>query len=254
MSLKTKYKQNENDIKTEIENKLSEKFSNLGLNDNSVDNSVNNFVNNSKKVYIITSIDIGVHNLGVSVSSVYENFDLEEIFWIDLYNITDFTHNRIKKNDCKLYHSRTFSDWMDHFFQEYEEFLAKSDFILVERQPPAGFTVVEQLIFSKFRSKCVLINPVNYHMFFHMRDLDYENRKKKSEIIGMNFIEDPELKKQIGYYHRQHDITDSICMLIYWLDKKKQNFIKQQKIDYANSLNFKGLNINDWIQQFRYVS
>ena len=205
-----------------------------------------------KKTYNVISIDIGVCNLGISCSIITEDFNLEEIVWIDLVNLTEFSHNAVKREDCKLPHSRTFSDWMEHFFQEYKHFFDVCDFVIVERQPPTGFVVVEQFIFNRFRNKCHLVSPVNYHSFFNMRDLDYEHRKIKSETIGMRFIQDDDLLRQIEFYNRKHDITDSICMLIYWLDKRQKIHIKQQKIDYANTLCFKGVNINKWLEQFRY--
>ena len=199
----------------------------------------------------VMSIDIGVKNLGISFTIINDDFTINDIIWIDLYDLTHFKHEKVEKKDCKLHHTKTFSDWIDHFFQEYSDFIEKADFILIERQPPTGFVVVEQLIFNRYREKSFLINPINYHTFLCMRGLSYEGRKIRSIEIANKTIENEDILFQLSLYERKHDISDSICMLLYWLNKKQNSYIKQEKINYANSLQLEGVNINVWLDKFR---
>lgn len=208
-------------------------------------------LNITNKIYSVLSIDIGVNNLGLSCSFIDEKFQLKEIYWIELIDITKYTHTKVQRSECKLHHTKTFSDWMEHLFQEYSDFFIKSDFILVERQPPTGFTVVEQLIFNKWRNKTFLINPINMHMFLRIRDLDYEQRKQVTENTAVKYLKG-NIKDQFNCYDRKHDIGDSICMLLYWLDKKQKEYEKQKITEKFNNLTVNGMNINVWFEQYRY--
>ena len=97
--------------------------------------------------YCVLSVDIGVLHLGISVTTLDEDYNVIDIIWIDLIDITQFKHEYgVSRNKCKLYHTKTFCDWLNHTYQENFEFFNMADFILVERQPPMGFVVVEQLI------------------------------------------------------------------------------------------------------------
>ena len=206
--------------------------------------------------YIVLSVDIGVINLGISVSTLDENFNLIEIVWIDLINITRFICKSEEK--CELYHTKTFCDWLNHVFQE-NRFFEEADFILVERQPPMGFLAIEQLIFSRWRSKAILISPNSMHKFFGIGNFDYDGRKEKTEKIAREKIKDKALIEQLNYYHRCHDIADSICLMLYWISKKqeecesaqrKQLFL-QREIHLQN--NRKTMSMNEWFECHRYI-
>jgi hypothetical protein len=205
-----------------------------------------------ENTFCVLSIDIGVINLGISVSSVDSDFNFIEVIWIDLINITELKHRAVCKDDCKLQHTRTFSDWLDHVYQDNQYFFDNADFIIIEKQPPMGFVVVEQLIFNKYRDKASLINPINVHTFLNMSNLDYDGRKAKSEKIALPMITDVDLCRQITFYHRRHDICDSLCMLLYWLHKKRQELEKQQRIYKASQIVIDNINIDDWLDKKRY--
>lgn len=205
-----------------------------------------------KNRYVVVSIDIGVCNLGISVSFVTREFLLEEVIWIDLIDITKYTHKRVSKEQCKLHHTRTFSDWIDHFFQENEDFFKEADYILLERQCPQGFTVVEQLIFNRWRNKSHLINPVSMHKFLGISYLTYDERKIETTKIGSSLITNPILREQLTYYQRKHDICDSLCIMLYWLRKKSKEYYVKQRQDYVDTVDFNKTEMSNWFGQFKY--
>lgn len=209
------------------------------------------------KEYIVMSIDIGVNNLGLSVGICDYEYKLKEIVWIDLINITEYTHSTIPKKECKLHHTKTFSDWMEHIYQENSQFFERSDYILIERQPPTGFTVIEQLIFNRWRHKSYLINPVNIHCFMNIKEFNYEQRKLATEGLAKKILsKNKDLLEQFSFYVRKHDIGDSICMMLYWLDKRHkeyQNEINKLRIKESfDKININGVNFNQWIENFKH--
>lgn len=172
----------------------------------------------------IVSVDIGVKNLGICLSSA-SGMELKEIIWFDLIDITDFGH--LKQDECELkYHSKTYSDYMEHVFYYHEELFKIAEYILLERQPPMGYTVVEQLIFSKFRSRAILISPNSIHSYFGWtrEKLDYEKRKEYSVKLAELYINQQQrtyLLDKFRSYERRHDISDAICITIFFLRKQK---------------------------------
>ena len=196
----------------------------------------------------ILSIDIGVINLGLSLSSLNENYSVREILSVCKINITEFACDR---KTCVLYHDKTFTDYMEHVFIRHQDMFDLSTHILIERQPPMGFVVVEQLIFSKFRSKSILINPCSMHKYFSWKDLTYEERKVKSIVEAEKYI-------NLDEFERKHDIADSICIMIFWASKKQVEFealvkIKKtnEEIRYAKDNNL--FHIDLFIDSFRFI-
>jgi len=180
-----------------------------------------------------------------------------EIIWIDLINITEFIHRwGPDKNNCTLHHTKTFCDWMNHTYQENMEFFETADFILVERQPPVGFVVIEQLIFSRWREKTILVHPRSMHKYFNIGQYDYEQRKIYVEKIARMNMKDQALLDQLGYYNRAHDIADSICIMIYWTRKKSQEY-KQKESRRRIMENFrknnKEVSMEQWFDNYKYI-
>jgi hypothetical protein len=58
---------------------------------------------------------------------------------------------------------------------------------------------------------------------------DYEKRKKCTDKITRMKITDEKLLEQLGFYHRTHDIADSICIMLYWIHKKHEEYIHEQR-------------------------
>jgi hypothetical protein len=198
----------------------------------------------------VLSIDIGVNNLGISYTYINEDFTIDRIVFIKLIDMTVFNHNKVPVEECKLHHGKNFNDWVDHVIQEYSEVFKESDYILIERQPPLSpFTAIEQLIFSHYRDKAVLISPCSVHKFLSINHLDYNDRKKQTVKIARLKLSD-ELKTQFDSYERQHDIADSIVQMLYWCGKNNCNHrINEQK----KLAMLKHKNIFEYMDTFRYV-
>ena len=209
--------------------------------------------------YCVLAIDIGILHLGISVTLLDEEYNFLRIIWIDLINITKFVHKKVSENECKLNHTKTFCDWLNHTFQENTYFFGMADFILVERQPPVGFVVIEQLIFSKFREKAILISPNSMHSYFNIGNYEYEQRKVYTEKIARMNITNPEILAKIGVFERFHDIADSICIMLFWINKKHkelQQEKRQQLIkDMKMNINISGgeMHMDKWFEMYRYI-
>jgi len=210
--------------------------------------------------YCVLSIDIGILHLGISVTLLDKEYNKLEIIWIDLINITEFTHKYgPSRKECSLHHTKTFCDWMNHVYQENMDFFEMADFILIERQPPMGLTAVEQLIFSRWRDKAILVHPRSMHKYFNIGEYDYEQRKIYTEKIARMHLEDPELQEQLGFYGRAHDIADSICLMLFWIkiqqdkyiEKKRRKYIMERQIQVHE--NRKSMTTEEWFELHRYV-
>lgn len=210
--------------------------------------------------YCVLSIDIGILHLGISVTLLDKEYNKLEIIWIDLIDITEFTHKwGPSRKKCPLYHTKTFCDWMNHAYQENMDFFEAADYILIERQPPAGLTAVEQLIFSRWRDKAILVHPRSMHKFFNIGGYDYEQRKVYTEKIARMNLDDPELQEQLGFYGRAHDIADSICLMLFWIkiqqdkyiEKKRRKYIMERQIQVHE--NRKSMTTEEWFELHRYV-
>lgn len=210
--------------------------------------------------HCVLSIDIGIKHLGISVTLLDDEYDIIEIIWIDLVDIQVYTHkDGPSKKECKLKHTKTFCDWINHVFQENMELFEKATAILIERQPPMGLVGIEQLIFSRWREKAFLISPNSMHKFFHIGHYDYEQRKVETErITRKSLYNHSALSEKFDCYHRVHDIADSICMMLFWINiKKKELYAFREKeriknIVYDRKKDGYNMSINDWFEQFRY--
>ena len=175
-----------------------------------------------KKKKRILSIDIGVHNL-----ALVESED-STILFIDLVDITIFAHKTVPEDECQLYHAKTFFDWVQHVVQEYTYLFERVDVILIERQPPGGFTVIEQLLFGFYRNKAVLISPNSVHAFHSFQKLDYEQRKVAAMIVALPYLT-IEQREHLNTFDRQHDVADAITQLLYYLHKTEDDEKMEKK-------------------------
>ncbi len=205
----------------------------------------------------VLSIDIGIIHLGLSITLLNDDYSLNEIIWVDMIDITRYRHvYGPSYEDCKLPHTRNISDWIEHIIQENRVFFEEASVILLERQPPGTFVAIEQLIFSKYRSKTILISPRNVHSYLNITNLSYENRKKYVTEKALSHLSDTmkiHLKKSC--YERLHDIADSICMLLYWKDKKEKEYKKnKRREEIEKQIGEDGLNPFERIEQYRYVN
>ena len=238
-----------------IEDKLCNDLDTLNL---ETDNS-----SHPRDTYAILCVDVGVVNLGLSAliaDSITMKF--HRVVGIDLLDITKIPHpTHIPECQCTLNHSKTFTDWMEHVFQYYHDVFEGADKIIIERQPPRGFVVVEQLIYSKYRSKCDLISPNSMHKFFGLEG-DYEQRKEQSLKLGVKYIEPySQIWNEFESFPRQHDITDSILIGVFWFHKQHRAYLEREHQRYIANLIIRtndyggcpmDMNIDDFLEQFRY--
>lgn len=214
--------------------------------------------------HCVLSIDIGIQHLGVSVTLLNEDYSIMEIIWIDLIDIQKYTHdNGPSENECKLPHTKSFCDWITHVFQENSVIFERADVILIERQPPMGLVGLEQLIFSRWRDKAVLVSPNSMHKFFHIGHYDYEQRKEETEKIAHKYLDmHSKLSETFDTFERLHDIADSICMMLFWIQSKRIEYAgalrkteamnRQMNMVYDREKDGYKMNVNDWFEQFRY--
>lgn len=199
------------------------------------------------------SIDVGILHLGISISELEEDYSFRNITWIDLIDITKYTHKHCSIDDCKLHHTKTISDWMSHVIQENKDLFDNVDVILIERQPPGTFVAIEQFIFSSFREKTILISPRVVHTHFKISSLDYDSRKAYSLSVAIPYLSEP-LKNQLMRYERSHDIADSICIMLYWQTKKYNEYKKnERKKEWETRLTTDGVNIFQHLDSYRFV-
>jgi len=209
--------------------------------------------------YCICCIDVGVRNLGIAALVCdSETFKFKKIVGIDLIDITTFPHHGDPKL-CKLNHGKTFCDWIEHVFVYYDIVFSKVDKILIERQPPSGFVVVEQLIYSRYREKSELISPVSVHKFLNLRNFNYDERKNRVVKIAKELITDPKILKEFNMFPRNHDIADAISFGLFWLVMKHKKYLedenfrrKMENIYISQNVIPRGVLFNYWFDKYKY--
>ena len=154
----------------------------------------------------VLAIDIGFHNMGL-VFAEFEDGPKIDVKHMKKVNLEEYKY--IRTND--------FVDLVPLFVEEHRRLFDMADRILIERQPPGGFTNIEILLNYMFRDKVDLISPVSMHMHFGMRHLDYEERKERTVLLAEKYLDD-----EIPY-ERKHDIADAICMIAYFNFKVSTN-------------------------------
>jgi hypothetical protein len=162
----------------------------------------------------ILSIDIGYHNMGLVLAEC-GNGPKINVEYIKKVSLEDYKH--IYSNDIV--------DLVPLFIDDHKFIFDAADTILIERQPPGGFTNIEVLLNYIFKDKVILISPVSMHTHFGMRHLNYEERKERTVSIANKY-----LNEDIPY-DRKHDIADALCMIIYYNFKVSVHFFDRFKFD-----------------------
>jgi len=146
----------------------------------------------------ILAIDIGYHNMGLVLAECGKGPKVEVEFM-----------KKVSLEDYKYIYSNDFVDLIPLFVDDHKYIFEAADTILIERQPPGGFTNIEILLHYMFKDKVVLVSPVSMHTHFGMRHLNYEERKERTISIANKY-----LNEDIPY-DRKHDIADALCMIVY---------------------------------------
>lgn len=216
-------------------------------------------IENNRDEFVFLCIDVGIIHLGMSIITTDFEYNIKDVNAVDLQDISDFKCDR---NICKLKHDKMASDWIEHLIDYFSLAFEQVNNILIERQPPSGLIAIEQLILSKFRDKTILIHPRSMHKFFNISKYNYEDRKKCTEKIAIDLIKTDNIKDCFFSFERRHDIADSICIGIFWINIIKKEFEKYKKIKendkflnnpfVLNKLSLNGLSLNDWFNKFYY--
>jgi hypothetical protein len=176
---------------------------------------------NLRMLMKVLAIDIGYHNMGLVLAEC-GNGPKIKVEYLKKISLEDYKY--IKTNDVV--------DLVPLFVEDHKEIFDEADTILIERQPPGGFTNIEVLLNYMFRDKVVLVSPVSMHTHFGMRHLNYEERKVRTVNLTEKYteIDIP--------YERKHDIADAVCMLLYYNFKKSVHFFDQFKFKSSSSSSF----------------
>lgn len=125
--------------------------------------------------------------------------------------VVEFT-KRINLEDYKFNApSNEIADLVPLFVEDYQFIFDAAEKILIERQPPGGFTNIQTLLHYMFKERVILVSPVSLHTHFGMRDLDYDGRKLRTESIASKYI-----TWDIPEGERRHDISDALCMILFF--------------------------------------
>jgi hypothetical protein len=160
----------------------------------------------------ILAIDIGYHNMGLVLAESGRGHKIEVEFM-----------KKVSLEDYKYIYSNDIVDLVPLFVDAHKYIFEAADTILIERQPPGGFTNIEVLLHYMFKDKVVLVSPVSMHTHFGMRHLNYDQRKESVVKIANKY-----LKEDIPY-DRKHDIADALCMIIYHNFRVSVHFFDQFK-------------------------
>jgi len=156
----------------------------------------------------VLAIDIGFHNMGLVLAEC-GNGPVIEIEYM----------KKVSLEDYKYIYSNDFVDLVPLFVDDHREVFDKAERILIERQPPQGFTNIEILLHYMFKDKVLLISPLTIHAHFGMGHLNYEERKERVLVKMGKYIDLDTIP-----YERKHDIADAYCMLLYYNFKTSVHF------------------------------
>ena len=160
----------------------------------------------------VLAIDIGYHNMGLVVAECGNgpNIDVKYI-------------KKVSLEDYKYIYSNDMVDLVPLMVDDHRDIFDEAETILIERQPPVGFTNIEVLLHYMFKDKVILVSPVSMHVHFGMRHLNYDERKERTVRLCDKYtgIDIP--------YDRKHDIADAVCMLLYHNFKVTTHFFDRFK-------------------------
>jgi hypothetical protein len=168
----------------------------------------------------VLAIDIGYHNMGLVLAESGAGPKIE-VEYVKKVNLEDYKY--LRSNDMV--------DLVPLFVEDHQDIFDAADKILIERQPPGGFTNIEILLHYMFKDKVSLISPVSMHTHFGMRHLDYDQRKERTVSIAEKYI--------VGEipYERKHDIADALCMIVYYNFRNTVHFFDKFKLTSFHTKN-----------------
>ncbi len=141
----------------------------------------------------ILCIDPGLINLGYCYVHISDTLEI------------------IKRNKKDLIMTgKTISDGVDKWISDEPDIFNYSYKIVIEKQPPTGAAlVVQELLYSKFKEKVILLHPLTVAKYFGTIKCSYKDRKKSNRKYANEYF-------HIG--EQSFDICDSLCLSIYYFE------------------------------------
>lgn len=197
-------------------------------------------INNNKNELYTLGIDVGLYHMGLVGCKISKDFKLLSTEFCELVDITNFKCDK----GCMLFHSKGIADYMTHFFKNYSEYFNKADYIIIERQPPMGLVVIQELIMFNYRAKCILVSPNSMHAHYGIGDLDYESRKIRTIKLTEKLLYKFESYQKLI---RKHDVADALCITKYYLFVKNLEYLEKERLEKWKLNNSKYIkNINEF--------
>jgi hypothetical protein len=172
----------------------------------------------------VTSIDVGYNNLAILVALLETENKQLYIRDVDYTDTIDLPKFNCYRPACRLHHDRSHADYMRHVFEDKWSF-DLSETILVEQQPPTGFTVIQELIRDNYRDKFQLSSPAHVQAKMQMSQLYPPDADEKTRYeLRKHFVTEwsrPFLLKygiDLRCWDRCHDIADAFLQLCVWID------------------------------------
>lgn len=130
------------------------------------------------------------------------------------YSYVDTSSNKIKiikRNKVDLIMTgKTISDGVDKWISENKDMFNYSYKIVIEKQPPTGAAlVVQELLYSKFKEKVILLNPLTVAKYFGTTKCTYKDRKRANRKYANEYFD---IKED------SFDICDSLCLSVYYFE------------------------------------
>ena len=179
----------------------------------------------TKTSKLICSVDVGITNLGISLSKVEmePEFTLENVIRSNTFTLPEITRKTCKKSHCVQYGDNSFSHHVRHFVEEESvNYFDLADLILIERQPATMYTAIEQLLNYIFPEKVLLQSPMTLHRW--MGTVGLCRQQKKQESLRRAF---PYVKNLPGFQNlkaHRHDLADAVVYTLLYLDLEKEKY------------------------------
>jgi hypothetical protein len=178
--------------------------------------------------FTLCFIDVGIRNLGLAVFSVDRHWVSPSLDYIDRVDLT-----RLDRS-ATPYSGNELSDRVDRFARLYENHLSPCERVFIERQPLGGVKAVEQLLYSRYRSKAVLLSPISVHNFFQYgsrQGFDYDARKRATVNAADRIVlqyGSGQVKRRWAEMdatgEKKDDVGDPVVMALYVLKKKREEW------------------------------
>ena len=165
---------------------------------------------------VILGLDVGIRNLAMVSVLTSDRYEIVDILGSKVVDVT-----KVKcAPDCKLHHSNGIVDRMSHFFVRYATDFDTAEEILIEAQPVlVGLVHVEALIFSRYRHKARLVQPVSVQKHFKWPRCDYEAKKQAAVDTAHPYM------PNLDDVTRKHDLADAFCLVLYDCQIKQREMV-----------------------------